>query len=204
MLLDQDLPAAQIRGMLRLKQLEIRESLDQEQSRLDRVEKMLRQIEKEERMPEQEITIKPITEVDVLSVRDTVPTYSDIGILFDQVYATLGKFQVQPAGPPIGIYHDQEHQEKNVDIEIAVPVSIKDLNMGDFPTTRLPAVKDMACIFHQGGYSTIGASYGYLMKWVEENGYQITGAVREVYLRGPESGDEENYLTEIQLPVKKA
>ena len=42
MLLDQDLPAAQIRGMLRLKRLEIQESLDQEQSRLDRVEQMLR------------------------------------------------------------------------------------------------------------------------------------------------------------------
>jgi effector-binding domain-containing protein len=203
-LLDQDLPAAQIRGMLRLKRLEIQESLDQEQSRLDRVEQMLRQIEKEERMPEQEVTIKPINEIDVLSVRDTVPTYGDIGVLFDQVFGILGKHQLQPAGPPIGIYHDQEHQEKDVDIEIAIPLSPKDLNSTDLSTALLPAVQEMACVFHQGGYSTIGASYGHLMRWVEENGYRITGPVREVYLRGPESGEEENYLTEIQLPVQKA
>ena len=204
MLLDEDLPAAQIRGMLRLKRLEIQQSLDQEQSRLDRVEQMLRQMEKEERMPEQEITIKPVNEIDVLSVRDTVPSYSDIGGLFDRVFAELGKNQVQPSGPPIGIYHDQEHQEKDVDIEIAIPLSPKDLNSTDLTTTQLPAEKEMACVFHQGGYSTIGASYGHLMKWVEENGYKITGPVREVYLRGPESGEEDNYLTEIQLPVKKA
>ena len=204
MLLDEDLPAAQIRGMLRLKQLEIQESLDLEQSRLDRVEGMLRQIEKEERMPEQEVTIKSINEIDVLAVRDTVPSYGDIEVLFDQVFGVLGKNQLQPAGPPIGIYHDQEHQEKDVDIEIAIPLSQKDLDSTDLSTAQLPAVKEMACVFHQGGYSTIGASYGYLMKWVEENGYKITGPVREVYLRGPESGEEENYLTEIQLPVKKA
>jgi effector-binding domain-containing protein len=203
-LLDEDLPAAQIRGMLRLKRLEIQESLDEEQSRLDRVEGMLSQIEKEEGMPEQEVTIKPVNEIDVLSVRDTVPTYSGIGGLFDRIFANLGKNQVQPTGPPIGIYHDQEHQDKDVDIEIAIPISAKDLSSTDLSTVQLPAVKEMACVFHQGGYSTIGASYGYLMKWVEENGYNITGPVREVYLRGPESGKEENYLTEIQLPVKKA
>jgi effector-binding domain-containing protein len=203
MLLDQDLPAAQIRGMLRLKRLEIQESMEQEQSRLDRVEQMLRQIEKEERMPKQEVSIKPINKIDVLSVRDTVPSYGDIGALFDQVFGILGKNQLQPAGPPIGIYHDQEHQEKDVDIEIAVPISPKGLDSSDLTINQLPAVKEMACVFHHGGYTTIGASYGYLMKWIEENGYQIIGPVRELYLKGPESGNEEEYLTELQLPVKK-
>jgi effector-binding domain-containing protein len=84
-----------------------------------------------------------------------------------------------------------------------VPVPTKDLGESELPTRELPSEKEMACIFHQGGYGTIGASYGILMGWVEENGYQIKGPVREVYLRGPESGDEENYLTEIQLPVQK-
>ena len=122
LLLDQDLPVEQIRGMLRLKQLEIQESLDKERSRLDRVEQMLRQIEKEERMPKQEVTVKPINTIQVISVRETVPTYADMGRVFDKVFATLGKHQLQPAGPPIGIYHDLEYQEKDVDVEVAVPV----------------------------------------------------------------------------------
>jgi effector-binding domain-containing protein len=203
LLLDQDLPAAQIRGMLRLKQVEIQEHLEQERSRLDRVEQMLKQIEKEEKMPKQDITIKPIKSQEVISIRDTIPSYGEVGSLFNQVFAILGKHQIQPAGPPVGIYHDHEYQEQEVDVEIAVPVSPNNLDTSDLSLSELPAWEDMACIFHEGGYGTIGASYSALMKWVEENGYKIAGAVREIYLRGPESGPEENYLTEIQLPVNK-
>jgi effector-binding domain-containing protein len=203
MLLNEDLPAAQIRGMLRLKQLEIQETLDKEQIRLDRVEQMLRQIEKEEKMPNQEVTIKPINAQQVISYRDTVPTYSDSGNLFNEVFAILGKYQVQPAGPPVGIYYDHEYQEQDVDVEIAIPVSTNSEIADDVPIRELPPEKEVACIFHQGGYDTIGASYGNLMRWIEENGYEIVGAVREVYLRGPESGEQDNYLTEIQLPVKR-
>ncbi len=203
LLLDEDLPVSQIRGMLRLKQLEIQEHLNQGQIRLDQVEHMLRKIENEEKMPKHEITLKPINSLEVITVRDTVPSYKDIGQIFDQVFSTLGKHQIQPAGPPIGIYHDPDYQESDVDIEVAVPISSKDAAEADFPVKTLPSEKQMACIFHQGGYSTIGASYGHLMQWVEENNFQITGPVREVYLRGPESGAEENYMTEIQLPVQK-
>jgi effector-binding domain-containing protein len=164
---------------------------------------MLRRIETEENMPAQEVTIKPINQIEVISVRNIIPSYSEVGSLFNEAYAIVGKFKIQPAGPPIGIYHDPEHQEQDVDVEVAVPISASGTAGVDIPTKQLPGVEEMACIFHQGGYSTIGASYGNLMKWVEENGYQVAGAVREVYIRGPESGEEEKYLTEIQLPVKK-
>ena len=70
---------------------------------------------------------------------------------------------------------------------------------------RLPAVDEMACLTHQGGYDTIGGTYGQLMSWIEAHGYHIAGPPREVYLRGPESGDDpSSYVTEIQIPVGKA
>ena len=46
-LLDHDLPPDQIRGMLRLKQVELQEQLEEEQARLARVEQRLSQIEQE-------------------------------------------------------------------------------------------------------------------------------------------------------------
>ena len=62
----------------------------------------------------------------------------------------------------------------------------------------------MACIIHKGSYETIGGSHGQAMSWVEENGYSIAGAPREVYIQGPESGDDSStYMTEIQIPVTK-
>jgi len=204
-LLDDDLPLDQIRGMLRLKQVELQEQLEEEQARLARVEQRLRQIEQEETMSTQEVAVKNIPAQAVASVRDVIPSFSDLGQLFGEIFAYLGRHRITPAGPPIGIYHDEEFREQDADVEIAVPVTESVPEGERVKGQELPAVEQMACIVHQGSYETIGGTYGQLMAWIEANGYRMCGPVREVYLRGPESGgDPSTYVTEIQLPVEKA
>jgi effector-binding domain-containing protein len=156
-------------------------------------------------MSTQEVAVKNIPAQVVTSVRDVIPTYNDIGQLFGEVFAYLGRHRITPAGPPIGIYQDQEFREQDVDVEVAVPV-IGLIPEGDRLKGReLPAVEEMACIIHQGSYETIGGTYGQLMAWIETNGYRMCGSMREVYVRGTESGgDPSTYVTEIQLPVEKA
>jgi DNA-binding transcriptional MerR regulator len=204
-LLDHDLSPDQIRGMLRLKQVEIEGQLEEEQARLARVEQRLRQIEQEEAMSTQEVAVKKIPAQAVASVRDVIPTYGDVGQLFGEIFAYLGQHRITPAGPPIGIYHDPEFREQEVDVEVAVPVTVSVPEGERLKERELPAVEEMACIIHQGGYETIGGTYGQLMGWIEANGYRMVGPVREVSVRGPESGDDApTYVTEIQLPVEKA
>ena len=204
-LLDEDLPPDQIRGMLRLKQVELQEQLEEEQARLARVEQRLRQIEQEESMSTQEVALKQIPAQAVAAVRDVIPTYRDIGQLFGEVFAYLGRHRITPAGPPIGIYHDPEFREQDVDVEVAVPVTGSIPEGERLKGRELPAVEEMACIIHQGSYETIGGTYGQLMAWIEATGYRMAGPVREVYVQGPESGDDPStYVTEIQLPVEKA
>jgi effector-binding domain-containing protein len=43
------------------------------------------------------------------------------------------------------------------------------------------------------------------MKWITENGYQIMGPAREVYLREARDGSQTDLdtITEIQFPVAK-
>ena len=68
---------------------------------------------------------------------------------------------------------------------------------------KIDAVKTAACVIHKGPYSTIGMAYGVVMKWIEENGYEIIGLPRESYIDG--IGNKENpeeWLTEIQIPAK--
>jgi DNA-binding transcriptional MerR regulator len=204
-LLDDNLPPEQIRGMLRLKQVEIQEQLEEEQAQLARVEQRLRQIEQEEDMSKQEVALKEIPDQAVASVRDVIPAYGDLDQLFGEAFAYLGQHGINPAGPPIGIYHDEEYRERDADVEIAVPVT-DPVPEGEWvKPRRLPAVDEMACLTHQGGYDTIGGAYGQLMGWIEANGYRLSGPPREVYLRGPESGeDASGYVTEIQIPVEKA
>lgn len=203
-LLDGDLPPAQIRGMLRMKQTELQQRLEEEQARLVRVEWRLRQIEQEETMTTEEVVLKKIPAITAASVRDIIPTYSDINRLYSEIFAHLGQHGVRPAGPPLAIYHDQEYRERDADVEAAVPVN-GEMPEGDRVKIRqLPSITEMACIVHQGGYDTIGEAYNRLMAWIEANGYRICGPNREVYVQGPEPGrDPSTYVTEVRFPVEK-
>lgn len=201
-LLEDDLSPDQIRGILRLKQVEIRQQVQEEQARLARVEQRLRRIEQEETMPSQEVVLKNVPAQPVASVRDIAPAYSAIGQFLGEVFAHLGQHRIRPAGPPMGIYHDVEYRERDVDVEAAVPVA------GDAPEGErvriyeLPGA-EMACIIHQGSVETIGGTYGQLMGWIETNGYRIAGPPREVYVQW-QDGDSASNVIECQQPVEAA
>ena len=43
-----------------------------------------------------------------------------------------------------------------------------------------------------------------MLRYVEDNGYEIVGAIRESYVDGVwNKEDESEWLTEIQVPIKK-
>ena len=66
---------------------------------------------------------------------------------------------------------------------------------------KIPETKVLS-IFYKGAYDEIGVAYSFLMKYVEDNGYQVSGRSRECYIDGiwnKESVDE--WLTEIQIPI---
>ena len=68
----------------------------------------------------------------------------------------------------------------------------------------LPAVETMASTIHRGNFSTLGQAYNDILKWVEANGYRISGPNRELNLEYERDGDPSKYVTEIQFPVEKA
>jgi len=76
-LLDGDLPAEQIRGMLRLKQAEAHQKVEDEQTRLARVEWRLREIEQEGVMSTQEVVLKKVAAMTVASLRSLQHTCSE-------------------------------------------------------------------------------------------------------------------------------
>ena len=68
---------------------------------------------------------------------------------------------------------------------------------------ELPETK-AACIYHKGSYNEFPRTYASVLKYIEENGYEICGDIREVYIDGVWNKDrEEEWLSEIQIPVQK-
>ena len=204
-LLDEGLSPEQMRGMLILRQSEIRQKVQEEAERLARVESRLRQIEQEAEMSKYDVVVKSVGAVKVASVRDVVPTPPDQGKLWGELEGYLMKQDVKPAGPCFSLYHDEEHKERDWDIEVCEPLAGDVKETSRVKVKELPGVSSMACTLHHGPFVSIGEAYDALIKWISENDYQIVGPPREVYLRVAKHGDQNDpdTVTEIQFPVQK-
>jgi DNA-binding transcriptional MerR regulator len=204
-LLADDLTPEQMRGMLKLRQAEIRRQVQAQTERLARVEARLRQIEQERNMSKYDVVIKKVEPLKVAALRGVVPTPPDQGRLWQELEGYLAAQHVQPVGPCLSLYHDDEYKEQDWDIEVCEPIEASLLENERVKLRQLPGVESAACTVHHGPFVTIGEAYDALMKWIGENGYHIVGPGREVYLREANGADQNDpdTVTEIQFPVER-
>ena len=82
-----------------------------------------------------------------------------------------------------------------------MPVSAPVVPAGRVASSRLPAGR-VARTVYRGGYEGLGAAWGELDAWIEREGLQPMGELREVYASGPESGSDPSGLrTELNRPL---
>ena len=217
-LVDDDVPAEQLRGMLALKQAEIERQLTAGRTRLLRVEARLRQIEQEGEPSPYEIVLKKTSPLTIASTRTTVPTVEDMPALrcdlYDELYEALERRGVEPGTPEFALYHTVEYLERDIDMEAAVavdgPRGAGPEGGGDRPAFReLPAVPEMASVVHEGSAWEIPRAITALFGWIGANGYATAGPYRELHLYGREndlfradSANVDSLLVEIQVPVR--
>ena len=203
-IIDNSFSLENMKDLLILKRAELRARVNEEQSRLEQVEKLLEQIMKEGKMPDYQVIIKKIPAMKIASVRGTVPSYSDISILWDKICPVFEKHMSIINGPPLAIYHDMEYREKDVDIEVGIPLSAYPSLPEPIRVHDLPAVTEAASMIHRGPYEKIHEAYQAMMAWCEANGYELAGPDREVYLTSPgDTKEPDEYVTELQQPVRK-
>jgi DNA-binding transcriptional MerR regulator len=203
-LLAEGLPAAELRGMLRIKQAELERHLAEEHARLGRVAARLQQIEAEDAMPTHEVIVKEVPALRVASVRAIIPTFSAQGPLWDDLAAYLVQHGLRPNAACLTIYHDEEYRERDVDAEVCEPVDAPLGAAGHVTVYDLPACK-VAATVHHGSYDGLNSAYGALMGWIGANGYRIAGPNREIYLRNhaDHGVGPEDLVTEVQFPVEQ-
>jgi len=207
LLLDKELTPDQIRGMLRLKQVELRQQLVEGQARLARIEAWLQAFEQEVTMPAYDVVLKKVAPLQVAQLRGVAPSMEQIGPtldrLFDQVMGYISQHGATPVGPGITLYYDTEYCER--DISVGACMSFEgSLNDGEqVKVGELPAVETMASVIHHGSFSTMGQAYNAISKWIETNGYHISGPTRELNIEYERGDDQSKFVTEIQFPVEK-
>jgi DNA-binding transcriptional MerR regulator len=217
-LVDDDVPAEQLRGMLALKQAEIERQLTDGRTRLLRVEARLKQIEQEGEPSPYEIVLKKTVPLTIASTRTTVPTLEDMPTLrcdlYDELYESLENRRVEPGKPEYALYHTVEYMDRDIDMEAAVavdrvPGALPDGGGGRLAFRELPAVREMASVVHEGSAWDIPRAITALFGWIGANGYATAGPYRELHLYGRENdlfradpANVDSLLVEIQVPVQ--
>ncbi len=125
---------------------------------------------------------------------------SDIQVGFGTLMQGLGQAGVAPIAAPMLVYHNVIDQESEGDIEVAVPVGVTFSAAGDVYARELEA-GTVAATTHQGPYAGIVRAYHALTQWVSENGYEIAGPTREIYVNDPQVVASDHLLTRLEFPV---
>ena len=100
-------------------------------------------------------------------------------------------------------YLDGEYKDSNINVRYSQAVNELGKENDSIKFEKLNPIK-AACIYHKGSYEKLGEAYGYILKWVEENGYEIAESIRERYIDGMWNKEDVNeWLTEIQVPIRK-
>ena len=153
-----------------------------------------------------QVTVKEIPEMIVYTSETVLARYSDCM----QWIPSVGEecLELNPglkcAEPPYEFceYLDGEYKETDVRVRHNEAVAAFGNENEHIRFRKLPAAKVLS-IYHKGAYDTIGEAYAYIMEYAEKNGYVTAGLARESYIDGIWNKESaEDWLTEIQLPVK--
>lgn len=187
------------------KALQFENELQMKKNQLHNLQSFISFLRKENNMPTH-VTIKKLPAVIIASKRLVIKNYEQLNQEMPAFGKAMAKQGVKCVVPDycFNLYHDGEYKQTDVDVEICQAVTKLYPNQDGIVYKELPAIPEAACIYHRGSYQTLGQTYAALMKWVEDNHYEITDLPRESYIDGIWNKDDESeWLTELQLPIKR-
>lgn len=207
-LLDEDLDVTELKGMLRLRRLELATTMAADRERFARVEARLRLIETEGLASDLDVLVKHVPSLRVAAVSAVASSYEPddigpvIGPLFERLDKLLASSSCSSSGPGIATY---QPASTGVLVQATCPVG-SDVSSNDLPreaglrVVELPPIEAAATVY-RGRMSDSSVVTHALARWIDAHGYLAVGYARELYLDCPQEQDQRNWVTEFQLPV---
>lgn len=151
------------------------------------------------------VLIKTIPETTVAFMQIRLESYDRLFDRMPEMGALMEKAGCECALPEYCFtnYLEPGYKDGDIPVEICESVVEAKKETGKLRFKTLPEIR-AACVFHKGSYRTFSESYEAVLRYIEENGYEIAGEIRESYIDGIWNKDDESqWLSEIQVPVKR-
>ena len=143
------------------------------------------------------IEIKDSPAMNVLAVRAMMGV-DEFGKYYGTLFERVPKDRVTPTGLNGARYFDEEFNSESSDIEVFIGIKEKD------KADKVLESCECAMTVHRGGYSNLSEAYGAVVSWIAANGYEITGAPFDLYIKTQfDSLSPEDWETEVYFPVRK-
>jgi DNA-binding transcriptional MerR regulator len=152
------------------------------------------------------VTVRRLPARTVASLRATIPTYADEGVLWQRLYPALAAAGGRPAAPgwTAAVLHDPEFREHDVDVEVLCEVAAPFASTDEVRCVERPG-QDVAVGVLRGPYDAIGATVGAVGAWVAEQGLVFDGPLLDVYVvAAAQDPEPAHWLTEVCVPVTPA
>ncbi len=222
LMLNEEMPNDQIRGMLRLKQAEAQQQMRNVQQQLALIEFRLHMIEAETNFPELDVVVKRLAPFQCLSFFPPLSPTIDAG--WKQMAKVANALNQAIAGGVIkttGVsvdkffgtsliealrYTFEQHEILHGVSEEQEDVEIDDI--GRLTVKEEPAVETAATLMlsaKEQPFMTSIEKVTLLRRWAAEHGYHAADYIRLYHFRGPlDTLNREEFVFEAQLPITLA
>ena len=199
----------ELQGMLMLRRAQLEQELEEHRSQLLGVEARLRYIAREGAMPADDIVVKKIPAMGVVTIAGPAPAFGPENIVpvvnrsaeqFDQ----LGiRGLVKAAGPYMIFYEHDNYTD--VTVFLALPVAEHPAELP--PPAQylvLPEIEAAVAVRNGLAADIFPMVYHDLLRWAEEHGYEAYGPGREIWVNEVDDiADVDQQVFEIQLPFTR-
>lgn len=205
-LLNDNPSTADMRAMLRLKQVELQQQIEAAHIMLEVVESRLMQIEHAGVLPGYEVAVKSIPAQPILAIRETVPTMEALVDLLNETHPYARQKENTNL---LAVFYGEGYEREAVDVEVGFPIDagsrkpIPLVNGRMLQPTVLPGSDLLAYTVHTGEWLTLSNGYVHLGHWIDSSGYEIVGPGREIFHYIDWDNQQKNTVTELQFPVAK-
>ena len=209
--LDSNLSAAELRGMLTVRRNDAQRALAEEMDRLRHIESRIAQIDAEGELSVDDVIMRGEPAQQFLSTRRILPSFAAARDLIRELSESVRPLKSKGVlGRLTAIAHAQEFEVDCIDVEAGFvlqgepPQSQVRLASGEPLSVReLPAVERMATCVRIGLPERAHLITAKIGVFLEANGYGLAGPSREVFLQPPRPQRMEESVVELQFPVMR-
>lgn len=204
LLLQEEAEAGGLQAYFDAKETELSEELDQLQKKRALLEKISKDKPGKQDVPYHAIK-KTVPQRLVLSLRKKLASYNDEGSLWNELYAVIQEYQLEPVydGYTMAIYHDEDFREDEADIELQVTIAQEKAIAGSCKillTEEMPVIS----VTFAGSYQQMPKVNQALAFWLEHEHSQLAGPMINIFHVSPaQTANEAEYVTEACYVIKE-